>query len=476
MSEARIRFYGTHAKVFHDTSRQIDVEGAVRSGKTTLCLVKVLALCQAHPGIFGLICRFSDDDTHSLLKPLWRAICDKAGVKLTWNAEESYDELDNGSRVYITGLKTNDQTNRFRKFRGLTLAFVYNDQSEELPHEIYQELVLRLSQNGYTHQMILSPQTVGEDHWIAKEFPHDRPLKPGRAYYALSTHDNAHNLPSNYIAEMEDAHAPGTPIHSTLILGQRGAQIVGDPVYGTPADGSRKGAFLRSRHEGPCAFDPRLRLEIGLDFGKHHPCVVARQVSVVGQVRFLGGILGQNLHLDPFLTAARQHLARWFPDPIETVWCCDPAGVSNPVGLDMRKTLQAHNIDARYQEDSNSPAVRVALIDRIAAQMRARALDGDEALRVSNEQEHWIRLSEHGSVTHRMVASAFESGYVWDPNMVSVGSKQMRKPKKDGWHEQPMNVVEYLEANFGAVQKEAPIEVQAPIALPARGGAMAWGA
>lgn len=459
MTEARIAFYGTAGKVFHDQSRQIDVEGAVRSGKTTVCLVKVLALCQQHPGIHALICRFSDDDTHKLLKPLWRAICLRAGVSLTWNAEEGYDELDNGSRVYITGLKTQDQTNPFRKFRGLTLAVVYNDQSEELPHEVYQELVLRLSQNGYPHHIILSPQTVGEDHWIAKEFPHDRPLKPNRAYYPLSTHDNAHNLPPRYIAEMEEAHPPGTPIHSTLILGLRGAQILGDPVYGTPADGSRTGAFLRTRHEGPCAYDPRLRLEIGLDFGKHHPCIVARQVSVVGQVRYLGGILGQNLHLDPFLTAALQHLARWFPDPIDIAWCCDPAGVSNPIGVDMGKTLRAHQIQAVYREDSNSPIARVALIDRVAAQMRARDLAGHEALLVSNDQEHWIRLSEHGAVSHRMVASAFESGYVWDPHMISVGSKQMRKPKKDGWHEHPMNVVEYLEANFGAQpvkEKKAP--------------------
>jgi hypothetical protein len=139
----------------------------------------------------------------------------------------------------------------------------------------------------------------------------------------------------------------------------------------------------------------------------------------------------------------------------------------------MAKTLLEHGIVARYQEDSNSPAMRVALIDRIAAQMRSRALDSDEALRVSDNQEHWIRLSEHGSVTHRMVASAFESGYVWDPHMVSVGSKQMRKPKKDGWHEHPMNVVEYLEANFG---HEAP-KVRKPAPLsgprPPRGD-MAW--
>lgn len=449
MSTANIDFYGTHSAAFQDAARQIDVEGAVRSGKTTLCLVKVLALCQQHPGIFGLICRFSDDDTHKLLKPIWRAICDKAGVHLTWNSEEGYDELDNGSRVYITGLKTQDQTNPYRKFRGLTLAFVYVDQAEELPHEVYQELILRLSQLAFPHQMLLSPQTVGEDHWIAKEFPHDRALKPGRAYYSLSTHDNAHNLPPNYIAEMEEAHPPGTPIHSTLILGRRGATVVGDPVYGTPADGSRQGVFLRARHERPCAYDKRLRLEVGLDFGKHHPCIVARQISPVGQIRYLGGILGHDLHLDPFLTAARQYLALWFPDA-EQAWCCDPAGVSNPVGVDMKQILSAHKIDARYDETSNSPAARNAIIANIAKQLRGRAIDGSEMVCVSDDHAHWIRLSAHGAVTHRMVADAFEFGYVWDEHMVSVGSKQMRKPKKDGWHEHPMNVVEYLEANFGS--------------------------
>lgn len=471
MSEARIQFYGTASKVFHDQNRQICVEGAVRSGKTTLCLVKGLARRQTYAGSYGLLGRFSDGDTDRLLKPLWRAVCLRAGVRLVWNAEEGYDEMDNGSRVYITGLKTQDATNRYAKFRGLTLSDVYIDQAEELPHDVYQELVLRLSQNHFPHQLLISPQTVGEDHWIAKEFPHDRALKPNRAYYALSTHDNAHNLPANYIREMEEAHPPGTPIHSTLILGKRGATVVGDPVYGTPSDGSRPGVFLRSRHEGPCAYDPRLRLEIGLDFGKHHPCMVARQVSPVGQVRYLGGILGHDLHLDPFLEACLQHLARWFPDAVDTVWCCDPAGVSNPIGIDMGKTLSLHGIQARYEADSNSPAVRVALIDRIATKMRNRALDGSEGLRVASE-DRWIRLSANGAVTHRMVSDAFEFGYVWDEHMVSVGSKQMRKPKKDSWHEHPMNVVEYLEANFGSAPPKAKKRQADQTRYPT--GANAW--
>jgi hypothetical protein len=36
--------------------------------------------------------------------------------------------------------------------------------------------------------------------------------------------------------------------------------------------------------------------------------------------------------------------------------------------------------------------------------------------------------------------------------MVSVGSKQIRRPKKDGWYEHGQNCCEYLELNFGGAQ------------------------
>jgi hypothetical protein len=138
----------------------------------------------------------------------------------------------------------------------------------------------------------------------------------------------------------------------------------------------------------------------------------------------------------------------------------------------MGATLREHGIQARYREESNSPAARVALIERVTKQMRSRAMDGSEALAVAKD-DRWIRLSANGVVLHRMVADAFEFGYVWDKHMVSVGSKQMRKPEKDGWHEHPMNVVEYLEANFGSIAgpKRAAAQVVGP--APLRGD-MSW--
>jgi len=67
--------------------------------------------------------------------------------------------------VFVRGLKSQDQTLRYSKFRGLTLARVYVDQAEELPHDIYLELAARLSQPGFPHQITISPQSVSEDQF-----------------------------------------------------------------------------------------------------------------------------------------------------------------------------------------------------------------------------------------------------------------------------------------------------------------------
>jgi hypothetical protein len=45
---------------------------------------------------------------------------------------------------------------------------------------------------------------------------------------------------------------------------------------------------------------------------------------------------------------------------------------------------------------------------------------------------------------------------VWDEHLVSEGSKQYRKAKKDGWYEHSQNCKEYLELNFGSEPKKAP--------------------
>jgi hypothetical protein len=42
----------------------------------------------------------------------------------------------------------------------------------------------------------------------------------------------------------------------------------------------------------------------------------------------VGGILGQDMYLEDFLTLVLQYRSRWFPRVCEVKTCCDPAGAS----------------------------------------------------------------------------------------------------------------------------------------------------
>ena len=339
---------------------------------------------------------------------------------------------------------------------GKTLAGVYVDQGEELPKDVYLELAARLSQPGFPQQIIISPQSVAEGHWIDQEFPPDNRLAH-RKYYHLSVRDNAHNLDPQVIPNLERLFPPGHPQHRTLVLGLRGMNVVGEPVY--------KGAFVRALHERDgVEYDPRLCLEMALDFGKHHPCALFRQVSPLGQVRYLGGILGQALYLDDFIDLVLRYRADWFPSPVEIRECCDPAGAADTSHGTQGAVaiLAAKGIRCVSRQDSNSPVVRLAMIERIASQMRRRAADNSEAFVIA-KGEHWLRISAQSTLVDHFYADGCEAGYVWDDHMISVANKQMRRPRKDGWYEHAQNCAEYLEASFGAQNKPTSIPDEGPI-------------
>src|SRR5262249_35845383 len=129
-------------------------------------------------------------------------------------------------------------------------------------------------------------------------------IQDGRRYYAVPIYANAHNLSSDTIAALEAVYPPEHPKHRSAVLGLRGLNVIGEPVY--------KGAFNRALHERTAPFNPAVALEEAIDFGKHHPCVVWRQVSALGQVAYLGGILGQDMYLEDFLALVKHYRALWF--------------------------------------------------------------------------------------------------------------------------------------------------------------------
>lgn len=455
--EVRVGFRGVVADFMRDETRHIDLEGAFRSGKTTAALWKVYASCMAHPGIHWLICRYGDGDTQSKLKPPWRAILDRAGCRPVWDPAEQCDTLPNGSVVYVMGLKAQDQVSRYSKLRGMTLAGIYVDQAEELPHDIFLELIGRLSQANMPHQLLLTPNPPDENHWLASEFPEANNHRD-RKYYSVPIYANAHNLPAATIAGLEAAYPPSHPKHRSAVLGRRGLNVIGRPVYGGDPEKGLAPMFVRSLHERALTMNPQLPLCEAIDYGKHHPCIVWGQFTPYGGFHLLGGVMGQNLFLEDFAAIVKQYRARWFPTRCEELTCCDPAGShDNSQGVTQNgvKVLQSHGFAPRWVDNANSPAVRSAMIERIAGYMRKRTPQGEAFGIARNDlaDPRWVLVSADTVKPWGFLADGFEAGYVWDEHYVSVGNKQVRKPKKDGWYEHGQNCVEYLELSFGGAQQ-----------------------
>lgn len=460
----KMTWTGPIGRFMQDQTPEICAEGALSSGKTTACLWKVFNSLFEYPGIQWWIGRYGDGETQTKVRPAFEEVCQQAGAKPQWNSKELCYDFPNGSKCYAYGLKSPDALSRYSKMRGMGVAGIYCDQTEELPEDFSLELRLRLRQPGFPHQLIFSPNPPNVTHWLAQQFPEDNRLN-GRKYYAVSIFDNAHNLPSGMLEKALMAYPPEHAKHRSVILGKRGMNVSGEPVY--------KGAFIRSLHEVALTYDPKLPLEAALDFGKHHPCVIFRQVSVFDQTRFLGGILGQSLYLDAFLDIVLRFMSDWFPNPISVKWCCDPAGAADTSHGTQGavKTLREKGIYPAYIDDSNSPAIRLAMVERMAAQMRKRAADRSEAFAVNSDPERWLTISDKATVPDKFLADGFEAGYVWDEHMVSVGNKQVRRPKKDGWYEHGQNCSEYLELNFGHAKEEERVSAPAP---PPPTGPYAW--
>lgn len=455
-----LEFHGIHATIHADTNPEVDAEGGRNSGKTTVCLDKVIQSCLDYPGIEWLICRYSGEETKTKLRPAFLTVCcqeteKRAAVYPEWNGEESCyrfpEQQGKVSKVFAYGLKTQDKNAHFAKIRGLGVACVYVDQTEELPEEISTELRAVMRQPGFPHQLLYSPNPPGEDHFLADEFPEDNHL-PGRHYYRVSLYDNAHNLPEQTIIGLEQAYPKTHAKHKSLILGQRGVNVIGTPVY--------EDAFLRETHVGVATYDPDSTLLEAIDAGKHHPVWIAAQRSTTGGLIVLAGLMGKRLFLEDFLPIVDRYRAEWFDDPLahdrKVLVCCDPPPADETQALRFTNVqiLRAAGFKPRYADNANAPDVREAVIQNLAGRMKRRSGIGPAFL-VNTDPTHWLMASHTVVKQSKFFVDGLEGAYVWDEHFVSVGNKKVRQPKVDQWVEGAQRCLENLELNFNVRPREA---------------------
>src|SRR5574343_1564327 len=107
-----MRWRGPIADFLRDESPEIDLEGALSSGKTTACLWKEFNAYQEMPGILGWLGRYGDGETQTKVRPAFEEVCQQAGSVPRWNAKELCYEFPTGPQAYSYGLKSPDALSR----------------------------------------------------------------------------------------------------------------------------------------------------------------------------------------------------------------------------------------------------------------------------------------------------------------------------------------------------------------------------
>ncbi len=440
-----------------DETPQIDLEGARYSSKTWTCCAKVLRSTKKHQGIRWLASRYSAEEAKTKIKTVMQyEVAPRMGIDLKWVEDEKAFTVPTttiDSKIFVHGLKASSRQEELAKVRGLDMGGIWNDQSEEMPQAIAEELPFGTRQEGFPHQLILSPNPPNEDHYITDMFPEEclytipkaQRIFPHRVYYRLSLYDNPH-CPKDKLAELEAAFPPTHGKYKSLILGLRGPNVTGAPVY--------EHAFVRDFHaKDLIPFDPTTALLEGIHVGQKHPVWLAAQRTYFGGLSVQAAIIGKKLFLEDFLPIVQRYRSEWFEGARSIKTCCDPppAEHSEKIRFSNIATLREFGFNPVWSKNSNAADVREAIIQSLGGMMKRRH-GTKQAFQVSNDPERF-KMASMTVVKHsNLVVDSLEGSYVWDDNLVSVANKKVRQPKNDEWVEGPMRCLENIAANFCAMK------------------------
>lgn len=429
-------------------SPELLIEGSLGCAKTTVCLDKEIDALLKWPGIPILLFRWSQDAVDTKLRPAFEELLGIRGITASWDGKKNRYTLENGSVAYLFGLKAVSVVEQFNKIRGLGVSRIAGDQVEEVAQAVAGELRGRLRPDltatmagkRYPFQLTFVANPSDADFYLSKEFPEDNHIK-GRKLYSLSIFDNKH-LPEESRDSLLRTYPLEHPKHLTMVMGRRGPNITGVPVFEDQYD--------RKIHRRALAADLRVPFFESFEFGKHNPVYVYGQQTYSGGLNLLGGIRSLETSLDDFLPLVREFRAERIPVGSKMLTCTSPQGEkdgsakSRFTSLDI---LRRAGFKASYRDNGNAPDVRLALIESLTAYLH-KTINGEPALGISDDPEDWLVCSREGVTESQFLHIAFEAGYTWDKHFVSVSNKELRQPQEDDKFANAMHCVENILLNF----------------------------
>lgn len=431
---------------------EILIEGSLGCAKTTLFLDKEIDALLKWPGIPILLFRWSQDAVDTKLRPAFEELLSIRNIESEWEQNKKRFVFENGSIAYCFGLKAVSAVEQYNKIRGLGVSRIAGDQCEEAAQQVAGELRGRLRPDltatvlgkRYPFQLTFVANPSDDDMWLSKEFPVDNHIK-GRKLYSLSVFDNKW-LPKESIESLLRQYPVEHPKHLTMVLGKRGPEIYGVPVF--------EGLYKREIHHRAIQ-TRRTTIVESFEFGKHNPAWVFGQQTYAGGLMLLGGIRAQEMPLEDFLPIVKDYRKRWFPEDVEIKTCTSPMGDKSSLAgtrFTSMEILRKAIGPIHYRDNGNAADVRLALIESLSGYLRRRTPTGEESIGVNDDSTRWLVASQDGIKESAFLHIALEAGYTWDKHFVSVSSKEVKQPREDDKFSNVMHCVENIILNFCAGQ------------------------
>ncbi len=192
------------------------MSGGFSSGKTYVACQKIIFLLLAYRRYRTVIARqVFQDLKKTTISTFFKLLPPK--LIQTWNSQDGYLKLTNGSEVFFMHLDTADE----QSLRGLETNSVYIDQPEEISEGIYGVLDARMdrwdqaslddvfaaqfnltvqkdrfNRNIIPHYMLLTPNPDVETHWIWRYYhPDSDETRPDHTYYEVASTENPYTSP-----------------------------------------------------------------------------------------------------------------------------------------------------------------------------------------------------------------------------------------------------------------------------------------
>lgn len=440
----------TQRKFIFYPGRRAWYTGPVGSAKTTSLIASIMLPAMLYPGSRWFIGRETYWTLQETTQRSMERVIDRLGKNLVidrqvgppyklWVASAQRQPDGRAAEPGEIMLHSLDDP---EKLGGMEFNGAGVDECNEVEFPIVNTLDMRLrwrmpwqerATGPFMLRMVSNP--VRRSHWLHQKFclEEDSEAEAWGEKFKSLPKENELNLPAGYYETLGKGMPPEMRIR--FVEGECGPDVHGRAVFPD---------FNYQLHAGKLAFDPKLPLLRGWDFGRVRPACVWAQLRANGQLDRLACLLGDNESLDSFAnkvlnrTAVQFHGASKFYDFVD------------PHGVQRRDVAEVTSIDVLRKMGIN-PLYRETLIQTGLEYMAG----GLNKLIIGRPRSMFDKTNCNSLI------EGYSGGYSWPE--YKIGQQMKDKPMADGYYEHLMDADRYIEVgvNMGmAGNRSANAEVQ----------------